>query len=678
MKSNHLLILPTLCFVMSIACVQAQSQGTNEQLSARIANYTIDARLDADTRIVSGTEVIKWRNATSKPTQELQFHLYFNAWRNTNSSFLNSVRYRTQFRDNEYRENDWGYQEIHSIKIKSDGGQEAADLSAAIEYIAPDDGNQDDRTVVRVPLAQPVAPGETISVEIAWDTKVPRTFARTGARGDYFLLAHWFPAIGVLEEAGWNCHQFYMTEFFSDFGIYDVKLTVPTDWVIGATGRETESNDNGDGTAMHRFYQEDVHTFTWVASPYFTVHEQKFEAEGLPSVDMRLLLMPDHADKRERYFKATAAALEHYGSWFGTYPYGHVTVVDPAYGSGTGGMEYPTLFTGGTRWLSPIETRSPEGVTIHECGHQFWFGIMANNEFEDAWLDEGFNTYSTTRTSEAAYPNPVYSRRYFRGFLPFVFSSVSQVERTAGAEIFDGLRSEWRMDKMSTKSLHYGPETYGLNSYSKPGLMLRTLENYFGWETFQKIMSTYFARWKFKHPKPSDYFAVVEEIGGQDMSWFFDQIYDDAVSYDYAVGEVYSQKVGPGNGYEETEDGLIFDLRRDSKNKAEADSAMYTSRVLVRRFGEGIFPVEVKVTFSDGSTALENWDGKAHWTKFDYLKPAKVAKVEVDPEHKLTLDVDYVNNSWLNESKRDIAATKWASKWMIWVQNLIEFFAFFA
>ncbi|MFQ5771051.1 MAG: M1 family aminopeptidase, partial [bacterium] len=434
-----------------------------------------------------------------------------------------------------------------------------------------------------------------------------------------------------------------------------------------------------DGTTTHRYYQEDVHDFAWVTTPHFREYKEKFEEPDLPTVDMRLLLMPDHASKKERYFEATKASLKYYGTWWGPYPYDHITIVDPTYRSGSGGMEYPTFFTGGTSWLSPRERRSPEGVTVHECGHQFWYGIIGNNEFEYAWLDEGFNTYSTTRTMEQAFPNPVLTRRYFEGFIPIVFSSVKLAERTEAADGLNGFYSPLKLDKMSTISWEYGPGAYGLNSYGKPGMMLRTLENYLGWETFQKIMSIYFDRWKFHHPRPQDFFAVVNEVSGQDLTWFFEQTYNSSNMFDYAVGQVKSVTVREPKGYIEKNGELIFQKREKNENDTNADTTkQYNSTVFVRRWGEAIFPIEIKITFEDGQEVLEKWDGKDRWIRFDYLQNPKVTKVEVDPEHKLVLDVNYTNNTWTSHPDAKAAANKWASKWMIWLQNVMEFFAFFS
>ncbi|MCH9688095.1 MAG: M1 family metallopeptidase, partial [Deltaproteobacteria bacterium] len=529
----------------------------------------------------------------------------------------------------------------------------------------PDDDNAADRTVLRVPLPRAVQPGETIEVRLSFTSKVPRTFARTGMRGDYLLAAQWFPKVGVLERDGtWACHQFIKTEFYSDFGVYDVAITTPRRWVVGATGREVETTEAGD-LVTHRFVQADVHDFAWTASPHFVEHTRRFEVDDLPPVEMRLLLMPDHAAHRDRYLDATAAALEHYGRWWGPYAYDHITVVDPAYGSRTGGMEYPTLFTGGTRWLSPVLQRSPEGVTVHEAGHQFWYGMVANDEFSHAWLDEGFNTYSTTRTMQAAFPERALVERYLEGLFPVTLTSVVPPERTDGADGEGGMTSDLKRDAQAELSWQTGPGGYRVNAYTKGALTLRTLEGYLGWGTFQRVMATYFRRYAFSHPQPEDFFRVAEQVSGQRLGWFFSQVWADSVVFDYAVGNVHSARLGPTRGYTE-------------EAEAEDDDPLWRSAVTVRRWGEGRFPVAVEVEFADGARKVEHWDGKKRWATFRYDHPGRVERVRVDPAHVLVLDTQFTNNAWLREAPAGLAATEWASKWMIWVQHTMEAFAFFA
>ena len=138
---------------------------------------------------------------------------------------------------------DWGWIDITNIRIIGVDGA-AGDLTKRMRFIAPDDGNAADRTVMEVPLDRAVGPGETLNVQIAWSSRVPYPFARTGAIGNFYFLGQWFPKIGVLENSGWNCHQFHATtEFFADFGTYDVRLTVPRGWIVGATGTERDSRD---------------------------------------------------------------------------------------------------------------------------------------------------------------------------------------------------------------------------------------------------------------------------------------------------------------------------------------------------------------------------------------------------------------------------------------------------
>ena len=632
-------------------------------LSPRNANYTMQVRWDPERKTIEGQQVLRWTNITEHPTSELRYHLYYNAWRNDRSSFLKRARERGQ-RYDDYRPEDWAYVDVHELRLKGEG--EAVDLRPGAEFIAPDDGNTEDRTVLRVPLPREVAPGETIEVELTFTSKMPRTVARTGTRGDYLLAAQWFPKVGVLERDGqWACHQFIQTEFYSDFGVYDVSITAPSNWVVGATGREQETKTEGDQTT-HRFVQPDVHDFAWTASTKFAVHERRFESPGLPPVDMRLLLMPDHAAHRDRYFDATEAALEHYGRWWGPYPYGHITVVDPAYRSGTGGMEYPTLFTGGTRWLSPKERRSPEGVTVHEAGHQFWYGMIANDEFEHAWLDEGFNTYSTTRTMEAAFPEHAHVERYLEGLFPVVFPSVVPPERTAGADRHVGMHSALKRDPQSRPSWKTGPGGYRVNSYDKGALTLRTLENYLGWPTFQRGMTHYFRRFAFKHPQPEDFFRTMDLVSGQRLDWFFAQVWKESVVFDYAVDEVRSWREPAVHGHADTEP------------EESSGERPWQSVVTVRRWGEGRFPVAVEVTFADESRIIEHWDGEERWQTYRYERPSRVDRVRVDPGHVLVLDTEFSNNAWLREAPADLAATKWSSKWMVWVQHSMEAFAFFS
>jgi len=497
-------------------------------------------------------------------------------------------------------------------------------------------------------LPRTVAPGESIGVEMAWTSKVPRTFARTGVVGNFYFVAQWFPKIGVLQESGWNCHQFHLTtEFFSDFGTYDVELTVPRGWPLGATGVETSTIDTADGRTTHRYYQEDVHDFAWTTSPDYVERRERFEHPTLPAVDMRLLLQPEHVAQADRHFAATRATLKSYGEWFGPYPYGHITIVDPAWQSAADGMEYPTLFTAGTRLFAPRGWIDPEEVTVHEAGHQFWYGIVASNEFEHAWMDEGLNQFSTARAM-AAFDPDFETKRYFGGFIPWVFKDLP-LTRDNDRNGLPAFRSAQPHDAQSTLSFRYWPPTAGAVIYFKTALWLHTLERMLGWETLQRAMSTYFSRYAFKHPAPQDFFATINDVSGQDLTWYFKQVHDSGITFDYAVEQLTSE---PGkNGFHTT--------------------------VVARRLGEGVFPIEVAVTFENGEQQRWRWDGRESWKTFEADKPVRAASVKVDPERVLLLDVNVTNNSASVNPQGHAAARKWSLAWLLWLQDHLLTYGFF-
>jgi hypothetical protein len=604
------------------------------------ASYRITARLDPATRTITGEEVITWRNIASTAAPSLQFHLYYNAWRNDDSTWMRGRLLAGNTALAGRPDADRGSIDITAMRVTRGGTQ--TDLLAGLRFIAPDDGNAQDRTVVEAPLATPVAPGETIEIAVAWTSRVPRTYARTGAVGDFYFIAQWFPKIGVFEDAGWNVHQFHSaTEFFADFGLYDVSLEVPSGWTVGATGREVERAEAGDRT-IHRYQQADVHDFAWTTSPDYVERRARFEHPALPAVEMRLLLQPEHASQAERHFEATRAALRYYGEWYGPYPYGHITIVDPAWQSGAGGMEYPTLFTAGTRWLQPERAVQPESVTIHEAGHQFLYGIVATNEVEHAWMDEGLNTYTQARIMDESFSPQYYAKRYFGGFVPRGFRDLPLTREVDGNRM-PAYRPVARNDAQATPTWQYWPGSASAISYNKTALWMHTLERMLGWETTQRILSTYFERHAFTHPKPDDFFAVANEVSGQDLTWFFDEVHRGAKLFDYSV-----------------------DLVRRGER----------TTVVARRLGDGVFPVTVLLRLEDGSEQRWAWDGRDPWRAFEHAGAAPVS-AEVDPDRILVLDVYRTNNSVTLEPAAPRAATKWSLAWLIWLQDHLLTYGFF-
>ncbi|MBI4553307.1 MAG: M1 family metallopeptidase [Candidatus Latescibacteria bacterium] len=666
--------------------------------SPRIANYTMEVTLDPKTNVISGWEELTWTNTSGQSLQEFPFHLYHNAWKNNRSTFAKEGG--GDLGREKMTENDYGYTNVKSVKVAPVGAwpSEAAfdetDITGTFAYIQPDDDNKDDQTVCQVRTPKPVPDSLTVRFRVEFETKQPLPLSRTGARRTYHFVAQWFPKIGVWWKGGWNCHQFHRrTEFFADYGVYDVTITVPGAYVIGATGgRPKETKQSPDGTTTYRFSQGDVHDFAWTTSPDFIKVEKEFTHDApdsndvpgrhipLKPVHVTILLQPHHAHLEERYWTATRNALRFFGEWYGEYPYDDLTVVDPANDSRSGGMEYPTLFTGGANAWTPGRVSQPEGVTVHEFGHQFWYGLVGNNEFEEAWLDEGFNTYSTDKVLHAGWKQKfVQSQRYLGGDgagttvgIPVAFEDI-QPDRQEG-NVSD-LRNAGQHDVMARKGWEYW-DTYRINSYGKPGLSLLTLERYLGEEMMYRVMRTYHHRYRFKHPTSQDFINTVNEVTGKDMTWFFQNTWYSSNVFDYRIADATSEPVKEAKG--------IFNFNGKPQGGKGAEEQrgkkMYETRVRVAREGEAIFPVEVQMVFENGEVVNERWDGRYRWAEYRYTKPSKLRSATVDPNHILVMDINSNNNSRVLREKdyRSRAAYRWASKWMFWLQHLMETIAFVA
>jgi hypothetical protein len=634
-----------------------------QSLAPQVANYSIDARLDTTRRTLSGREVLTWTNTSSQPAEELWFHLYWNAFANNASTFL--VEDRNQGGGSavsDFDKEDWGYARVEAFKILKDPSFEGYDLRPSLVFRHPDDGNALDRTVFSVRLPQPLPPGETIALEVRWEGKVPRPVARTGVVGDYYFIAQWFPKIGVFQDGTWNCHQYHaQSEFFADYGTYDVRLTVPAGFVVGATGRSTELARNQDGSVRHRFIQENVHDFAWAASPRFLEYHQDFRFGQDRRTEVILLLQPEHLRLKDRYLRAIMAAVKEASLLFGDYPYETVTCVDPAFNSASGGMEYPTFFAGGASFLDPEGSGDPEGVTIHEFGHNYFYGLVGSNEFENPWMDEGFTSFLESEVYDRAYGPRLYTRTYF-GIpvtfkdvpIPLESSGISEVRRTAVRDIMQ--RFAWQF---------LDPASYATNSYAKAEVMLRTLKRFLGNEVFGALVKDYALTWRFRHPLPRDFYEIAARHAGQDLGYFLDPFIYGSGLCDYALAGVRTLPAPPRRGW--------FDgVYARGEGPAGADRAL-ESEVVVRRLGDVRIPVDIEVDFEGGQRLRETWDGQYLWKRFLYRGPKKVVRAVVDPEFKIVADVNRTNNSW-NRRPNAFAPWQWVANWLGWLQHAFEFF----
>ena len=659
----------------------------------RVVQYSIKVRLDASSKQLSGTERVTWTNPSSDTVAELWFHTYLNGFKNTRSTFVKESG--GQLRGDAMAPDSWGWIDLTSIRTVS-----GAELSKQAVFAQPDDGNRNDQTVVRLPLPDPVPPGGSVTLDIAFTAQLPRVFARTGFKDNFFLVGQWFPKLGVYEPAGrrgrvtggWNCHQFHAnSEFYADFGSFRVEITAPSTFVVGATGERKHEHANGDGTTTYTYEQSDVHDFAWTADPKFIVVPAKFSAAQdvtpaeyqrvatllgrtldevrLSDVNITVLMQPEHLAQSARHVQAAKDGLKWFGLWYGRYPYKTLTVVDPAYGAGgAGGMEYPTFITAGTstlfnRW--PFDRiRLPEEVTVHEFGHQFWYAMVANNEFEEAWLDEGINSYSTGKVMDA------------------VFGPASSILEFLGLKVGEGdtLRMmnspDAKFNRVIARAWDYTPSgAYSFYSYQKPEIVLRTLENIVGEQTMARVMRTFQERWRFKHPGSDDFFAVVNEITGRDFTWYFDQAMRGTDVVDYEIGAAGSVRVAEPRGVMDGANGretVTEEVAAKRERQAASQKAgTYETTVVVRRRGEMYVPVDVAFKFAGKPVERLTWDGRERTRTFTFLRPEKLEWVDVDPDRKVLLDVDWLNNGRrLDSDSRP--AVSWAARWMYLVQSLIS------
>jgi len=615
-----------------------------EPLSRRITGYDIDVKLDPEAKTVSGNMEAYWINTSVDKVPDVHLHMYMNAFRSPRSTFaresVSSILKRSS--------NDgW-------IDIKHCTDGEGNELIPYMRFISPDDGNINDSTVLQIVLPEPVLPGDTLFLSVDFITKLPSNIIRTGYSGDFFFVAQWFPKFGVYETAGmryrkqsgWNCHQFHTnSEFYSNHSVYDVKITLPEEYVTGSGGMLiNEFNDDPESKTKTLIYRaEDIVDFAWTAWPGYKVFTDRWN-----HVEITLLLPEERINQVNRQFTAVKNALEFFTENMGPYPWPYLTFADPPMrGSGSAGMEYTTFFTSQSSDRIPEWIHLPEMVTVHEFGHAFLMGIIATNEFEEPWMDEGMNSFYEARIMDHYWGEN-------SGMIDHPLITVSDKAISRATYVSSNVRQLTSNDQFSW---YYPAGTYGMMSYNKAATWLYTLMGILGEDTTNEIFREYYRQWAFKHPSAMDFINVVNKVVqrihgnefGDNMNWFFDQTLYGTGICDYKVTA----------------------LRND---KYEDSDSLYSSKVQLARLGEVTLPVEVRICFSDGDEITEIWDGKSRYKEFSYTGYREIEWVKIDPEYKIRMDVNFINNSMTQEPNH-IPVRAFTNKFMLFLQLLISAFA---
>jgi hypothetical protein len=623
---------------------------SDKPMSQRVVHYEIDARYDATKHTIDATEVLTYHNLTGQSLDHFPFHLYQNAFQ-PKATWVREAKSEGS-RDTSYakwEDKEYGSEDIKSIEVVGQG-----DMTSKLHFIQPDDGNKDDKTVVDLPLTKPIAPGAYVQFKIAFHDQMPETQARSGWKRDFVLGGQWFPKVGVWWHGAWNCHQYHATtEFFADFGVYDVKLTVPQYEVVGASGVKVGEVNNSDQTKTVSYHGDDIHDFGWTASPRYKVKEDGVFQGQMGPVQMHILMQPAHWNQVERHEKILRESLERFERFYGPYPYKTITLVDPEPDSAAGGMEYPTFITGDSSWFMPNGLYLPELVVEHEFGHQYWYGMVATNEFEDAWMDEGINSYSEVKVLDSILGQNTSAVN---------MAGITFSERELQRLMYTGVAD---VDAIAEKAYdYYSFNAYGGVTYGKTASVLLTLEGIIGRDTMAQAMRTYFMKYRFTHPTKEDFLKTIEEVSGKDLRWYFNQAIYGTQVLDYEVLKLDSF---PVSWYEE---------KKKPQKKDDKDT-VYHSTVWLHRKGDFVMPVEVQINFDNGEKVRENWDGQSRWTKFSYERKAKVESAEIDPDHKILIDRNNFNNSQRVEANGK-PVLKVSNYWLFCTQLLGQFAAWWA
>jgi hypothetical protein len=311
----------------------------------------------------------------------------------------------------------------------------------------------------------------------------------------------------------------------------------------------------------------------------------------------------------------------------------------------------------------------PELVVEHEFGHQYWYGMVATNEFEDAWMDEGINSYTEVKVLDS------------------ILGKNTSIMDLAGVTV--GEREQQRLsyvsvadrDPMSQKAYeYYSSNSYGGITYGKTASVLLTLEGIIGEDTMARAMRTYFMKYRFTHPVKEDFLKTIEEVSGKDLRWYFNQAVYGSQIMDYSVMGLDSF---PVDWYAEKKEKARDrdrdkDKDKDKKDKKDAKhDTVYQSYVSLLRKEDFLMPVVVEITFDNGEKVREHWDGQGRWIRFSYQKKAKIVSAELDPDHTVQIDRNEFNNSYTVESNGK-PAHKVANYWMFLTQLLSQALSWWA
>lgn len=571
------------------------------QGAPRVADYTLTATLDPRAHVVHGEGTIRWTNPSAVAVSELWLHQYLNAFSGPGTYFARTSTPGSFVAHPPH----WGGLAIETLRT-----EDGADLlpSATRDPAVPGDASQ-----LHVTLPRRVAPGESIALAVRFTATLPEAIARTGYAGSFHLVAQWFPKVAVLEADGtWAHFPFHAnSEFYADFGRYDVRLRYPQGYTVGATGACTEGPALVDGLMEERHVVDGVHDFAFAAWDRFHTAERT-----ISRVAVRVLHAAGDEASAARTLDVMTGALPAFERRFGEYPYPLLTVVLPPPGAeAMSGMEYPTLITTGSAWWAPRRARLVEYVTLHEFGHQYFYGLVASNEHRYPFLDEGFCEYATARVAEDLFGpgGPVLD-------LPLLGPrlDVWSWEALQAGSIAHALPVDLAADEYPSWS------RYGESVYPRAAIVLRTMERRVGTRTFSTLLRAYVDRARYTHPTPEVFYGVVRERLGVAWERFAREAMGTPWRYNLALTSAVSSRGADGRwrGYAVVDREGTFDL-----------------------------PVNVALTDVRGHRTVVRIANDRPLTVVPYEGAAALHDAVVDPEDTLPLEARRLDNARLADEQ---------------------------
>lgn len=522
----------------------------NGQYFQQEVNTTIEVKLDDINHQLQAFETIQYTNNSKVELDYIYFHLWPNAYKNNQSKLAEQLEEAGEFNLHFAPKDKRGF--IDSLDFKSEGKALKLEYDENIDY-------------VKVILNQPLLPNQSIKITTPFRVKIPYgNVSRLGHLGQAYQLTQWFPKPAVFDENGWNVMPYLSQgEFYSEYGTYDVKITLPENYVVGATGdlvngeKELEwltkkakktqllfDKANEEGVMPNEltgietpessktfktlhYHQENVHDFAFFVDKRW--HVLKGEVE-LPNSNRKVTTWAMFTNNEAPLWKDAISYLDssiyYYSLWSGEYPYNQVTAVDGALTAGAG-MEYPNVTVIGQSGTAS----ALEQVIIHEVGHNWFYGILGSNERKHAWMDEGMNSFIENRTTETLHPNAgigIVNENIAKKI------GIDQYNARGINDLSYLFNARRNYDQpIETPSSLFTPTNYGTIVYAKTAIGFDYLLTYLGDTIFNKCMHTYFNEWKFKHPQPKDVRTVFERVSKKDLSWFFEDFINTTKKIDY-------------------------------------------------------------------------------------------------------------------------------------------------